>query len=90
MTDCDLLEAVAEAEEHVIRWRYKTPTTEPDARHCASDILMRWLSICYGIEIKSSYVIIRAADGLASGYDHCWKITRVHDPEKAIMFKLRF
>ena len=89
--DDNLLDAVAEAEQHVIRWRYKTPThRQPEPRHCASDILMRWLSICYGIEIKSSYVIIRASDGLASGYEHCWKITRVRDFEKAIMFKLRF
>jgi hypothetical protein len=90
MENCDLLDAISEAEQHVIRWRYKTPTTEPDDRHCASDILMRWLSICYGIEIKNSTVIMRASDGLVRGYDHCWKITRVRDLEKAIMFKLRF
>ena len=90
MENCDLLDAISEAKEHVKRWRYKTPTTEPDDRPSADHILMRWLSICYGIEIKNSYVIIRASDGLACGYDHCWKITRVRDPEKAIMFKLRF
>jgi hypothetical protein len=90
MEDCELSDAVAEAEQHVLRWRFKTPTTEPDDRHCASDILMRWLSICYGIEIKNSNYIIRTRYGDEIGYDHCWKITRVRDLEKAIMFKLRF
>jgi hypothetical protein len=90
MENCDLLDAVAEAEQHVIRWRYKTPTTETDNRHSADNILMRWLSICYGIEIKNSIYMIRTRDGKELGYDHCWKITRVRDLKKAIMFKLRF
>jgi hypothetical protein len=89
MEDCDLFDALAEAQQHVIRWRYKTPASL-DGRHSADKILMRWLSICYGIEIKNSIIMIRSRDGDELGYDHCWKITRVRDLEKAIMFKLRF
>jgi hypothetical protein len=90
MEDCDLFDALAEAEQHVIRWRYKDRSKYSYVQNGPDDMLIRWLSICYGIEIELDLIKLRSSDGLVSGYDHCWKITRVRDPEKAIMFKLRF
>jgi hypothetical protein len=90
MEDCELSDAVAEAEQHVIRWRYKDRSKYSYVQNGPDEILIRWLSICYGIEIELYTAMLRSSAGDEIGYDHCWKVTRVRDPEKAIMFKLRF
>jgi hypothetical protein len=88
----DFSDAIENAQEHVLRWRFPKNRLRHsiDDRNSPDEILKRWLSICYGIEISVHHILLRSSEGLVIGHDHSWKVTWVRDSEKATMFKLRF